>query len=127
MKKTTLCYIKKDDSYLMLFRNKKLQDENEGKWVGVGGKFEKDETADECLLREVFEETGLTLTSYTFHGIIGFHSDERGEEDMYLYSADAYTGDLVASCPEGELRFIKENEILSLPMWEGDKYFLAPS
>ncbi|MBQ0136359.1 MAG: 8-oxo-dGTP diphosphatase [Oscillospiraceae bacterium] len=126
MKKTTLCYIKKDDSYLMLFRNKKLQDENEGKWVGVGGKFEKDETADECLLREVFEETGLTLTSYTFHGIIGFHSDEWGEEDMYLYSADAYTGDLVASCPEGELRFIKENEILSLPMWEGDKYFLAP-
>lgn len=124
MKKTTLCYIKKDDSYLMLFRNKKDKDENEGKWVGVGGKFEENETADECLLREVLEETGLKLTSYTFHGIVGFHSDEWGEEDMYLFSADAYTGELVSSCTEGELHFVEASKIMSLPMWEGDRCFL---
>lgn len=108
----------------MLFRNKKEQDENEGKWVGVGGKFEDGETADECLIREVLEETGLTLTSYTFHGIVGFHSDEWGEEDMYLYSADAFEGTLTSNCSEGELKFVPASEVMSLPMWEGDKYFL---
>ena len=126
MKRTTLCYIKQDDSYLLLFRNKKQHDENEGKWVGVGGKVEEGETPEQCLLREVKEETGLTLTSYKFHGIIGFHSDEWEDEDMYLYSADAFTGALVPECPEGTLRFVARDEVLSLPMWEGDKYFLAP-
>ena len=82
---TTLCYIEKDGKYLMLLRNKKENDLNEGKWIGIGGKFEKDETPDECLLREVKEETGLTLTDYKLRGVIGFISDKWDDENMYLY------------------------------------------
>lgn len=121
---STLCYIKKDNEYLLLFRDKKENDVNECKWVGVGGKFEEGESADECLLREVKEETGLTLTHYTFHGVVNFYSDKWEDEAMYLYSADAFEGDLVADCPEGTLKFVPEEDVLSLPTWEGDKYFL---
>jgi len=107
----------------MLLRNKKDVDENKGKWIGVGGKFEEGESPEDCLRREVREETGLELTSYRYRGIITFVSDEWGTEYMFLYTSDSYTGEL-RSCDEGELRFIDKDKILDLNLWEGDKLFL---
>ncbi len=123
MKLTTLCYIEKDDKYLMLHRVKKEHDFNRDKWIGVGGKFEADETPEECLLREVKEETGLTLAKYSLRGIITFISDEWETEYMYLYTADEYIGDLI-ECNEGDLVWIPKAEVLKLRLWEGDKVFL---
>lgn len=120
---TTLCYIEKDNQYLMLLRNKKEKDFNKGKWIGVGGKFEKGESPEECLLREVKEETGYTLTSYKLRGIIEFISDQWEDEMMYLYTADAFEGELI-DCNEGDLKWIDKSEILNLNLWEGDKLFL---
>lgn len=107
----------------MLLRNKKKVDLNKGKWIGVGGKFEDGESPEECLIREVKEETGLTLTSYKFRGIITFVSDEWETEYMFLYTADKYEGEL-KECDEGELRFIPKSEIMSLRLWEGDRIFM---
>lgn len=123
MKLTTLCYIEKNDKYLMLYRNKKENDLNEGKWIGVGGKFEENETPEECLVREVREETGLALISYEFRGIITFVSDIWETEYMFLFTADDFTGKL-KECNEGELAWIDKCRILELPTWEGDHYFL---
>ena len=123
MLNTTLCYIEKDDSYLMLLRNKKENDLNEGKWIGVGGKFLDNESPDECLLREVKEETGLTLKSWSFRGIVTFVSDRWECEQMFLYTADCFEGEL-KSCDEGTLAWIKKSGVLSLDLWEGDKVFL---
>jgi len=124
---TTLCYIEKDDKYLMLHRIKKENDLNKDKWVGVGGKFEPGETPEECLLREVKEETGLTLISYKFRAIITFISDEWGVEYMHLFTADAYEGELPESamkdCTEGELVWVPKKELENLRLWEGDKIF----
>lgn len=120
---TTLCYIEKDNKYLMLHRTKKENDLNEGKWIGVGGKFEKDETPEECLLREVKEETGLTLTRYRLRAVITFISNKWGTEYMYLFTADAFIGQLT-SCDEGELEWVDKDEILRLNIWEGDRIFL---
>ena len=120
---TTLCYIEKDDKYLMLFRNKKKNDINEGKWIGIGGKFEKRESADECLLREVKEETGLTLTSYCMRGLIHFRTDEGNDEEMYLYTADRFEGEM-HPCNEGELAWIDKDKVFDLNLWEGDRVFL---
>ena len=106
MKLTTLCYIEKDDKYLMLHRIKKENDCNKDKWIGVGGKFEEGESPEECLLREVKEETGLTLTSYQFRGIVTFVADEWEGEYMHLFTADAYEGELpeqnMTDCSEGK-------------------------
>lgn len=120
---TTLCYIEKDNKYLMLHRTKKENDLNEGKWIGVGGKFEKNETPEECLLREVKEETGLTLTSYRLRAVITFISDEWETEYMYLFTADGFEGKLI-QCNEGELKWIDKDKILDLKTWEGDRLFL---
>ncbi len=133
MKKATLCYIRRSTEtgrrdYLMLYRNKKENDPNEGKWIGVGGKFETGETPDECMLREVREETGLTLDSYHFCGVVHFISDVWEDEDMYLYRAEAAETETEAlpTCSEGELHWIPEEELPDLPMWEGDRLFLKP-
>lgn len=126
VKNTTLCYIKKNDCFLMLYRNKKKNDENEGKWVGVGGKFEPGETPEECLVREVYEETGLKLTKYHFHGVISFISDKWDDEEMYLYTGLDFEGHIRERCDEGTLKWIPKSEILKLNMWEGDPYFLKP-
>ncbi len=123
MKLTTLCYIEKDDCYLMLHRVKKENDANRDKWIGVGGKFEAGEMPEECLLREVQEETGLTLTKYRSRGIVTFVSDEWETEYMHLFTADEYSGDLKA-CDEGELVWVPKTEIEQLNIWEGDKIFL---
>lgn len=123
MKMTTLCYIEKDQHYLMLHRIKKKNDINEGKWIGVGGHFEEGESPEECLLREVKEETGLTLTSWQFRGLITFISDGCEPEGMCLFTADAFAGEL-KECDEGELRWIPKAEVKDLPTWEGDAIFL---
>lgn len=123
MMNTTLCYIEKDNKYLMLHRTKKENDLNEGKWIGVGGKFEKDETPEECLLREVKEETGLILTKYRLRAVITFISNQWQTEYMYLFTANAFTGELM-NCDEGELEWVDRDNILKLNIWEGDKIFL---
>lgn len=124
MKLTTLCYIENDrGEYLMLHRTKKKNDLNTGKWIGVGGKFEADETPEECLLREVYEETGLTLTGYRFRGIVTFLSDQWEDEYMHLFTANKYEGTL-CDCNEGELAWVPKNDILKLNLWEGDHIFL---
>lgn len=123
MKLTTLCYIEKDDKYLMLHRVKKENDVNHDKWIGVGGKFERDETPEECLLREVKEETGLTLTKFAYRGLITFISNEWETEYMHLFTASEYEGELTL-CEEGELVWVKKSELMNLSLWEGDKIFL---
>lgn len=123
MKLTTLCYIEKNDSYLMLHRIKKENDENHDKWIGVGGKFEAGESPEDCLLREVKEETGLTLKSYKLRGIVTFVSDEWGTEYMHLFTSDYYEGE-IHTCDEGELVWVPKNKIEELKLWEGDKVFL---
>ena len=120
---TTLCYIEKENKYLMLHRTSKKKDGNKDKWIGVGGHFEKGESPEECLLREVKEETGLELTSYQFRGIVTFISDEWPDEYMCLYTADRYTGD-IGNCDEGELVWVEKGKIMDLNIWEGDKIFL---
>lgn len=124
MIKSTLCYIEQDECYLMLLRNRKKNDCNEGKWIGVGGKFEEGETPEQCMLREVKEETGLTLKSWHFYGIIEFRSDGWEYEDMYLFGSNEFEGVPDYNCNEGELRFIPKNEIMKLNLWEGDRLFL---
>ena len=123
MKNTTLCYVEQDGKYLMLLRNKKKQDENAGKWIGVGGKFEEGESPQDCLLREVQEETGLRLTQYRFRGIVTFVSDQYETEYMHLFTAHGFEGERIP-CDEGKLRWVEKDEVLSLPLWEGDREFL---
>ena len=120
---TTLCYIEKDNKYLMLHRTKKENDLNEGKWLGVGGKFEKDETPEECLLREVQEETGLTLTKYRLRAVITFVLNEWGSEYMYLFTANEFSGEL-SECDEGKLKWVDKKDIFKLNIWDGDRIFL---
>ena len=119
---TTLCYIEKDGSYLMLHRVKKDKDVNKDKWIGVGGHFEKNESPEECLLREVKEETGLTLTSWKFRGILTFIAEGWPMEYICLFTADGFTGELKA-CDEGTLEWVKKEDVFKLNLWEGDKIF----
>lgn len=119
---TTLCYIEKDDCYLMLHRIKKQNDINKDKWIGIGGHFESGESPEECLLRETQEETGLTLTSYRFRGIITFLCDDITDYYMCLYTADGYTGTL-KDCSEGTLEWVPKDKITELELWEGDLIF----
>ncbi len=120
---TTLCYIEKDDLYLMLHRVKKEKDINQDKWIGVGGHFEQDETPEECLLREVKEETGLILTSYRFRGLVTFLTDKGQTEYMCLYTADGYEGELLMDCAEGDLEWVEKSRLSELNLWEGDRIF----
>ena len=124
MRNTTLCYLERGRDYLMLHRVKKEVDENKDKWIGIGGKFEEGESPEDCLLREVREETGLTLTSWRYRGIVTFVSDEWGTEYMHLFTADGWEGTLRTDCEEGELEWIDRDRLLTLPIWEGDKIFL---
>ncbi|MBQ3782841.1 MAG: 8-oxo-dGTP diphosphatase [Lachnospiraceae bacterium] len=123
MQLTTLCYIEKEDKYLMLHRVKKEVDINKDKWIGVGGKFEEGECPEECLLREVKEETGYTLTDYQFRGIVTFISDSWVNESMHLFTATGFEGEQIV-CDEGELVWVKKDKLMELNLWEGDKIFL---
>ncbi len=121
-KLSTLCYIEKDGKYLMLHRTVKKNDVNKDKWIGVGGHFEEDESPEECLLREVKEETGYTLTSYKYRGLVTFVSGNGVTEYMSLFTADGFEGESIA-CDEGELEWIDIEKVWKLNIWEGDKIF----
>lgn len=121
MKNTTLCYIEKNGSYLMMLRNKKKNDLNEGKYVGIGGHFLENEDPYECMVREAKEETGLDI-SPKYRGIVTFISSEYESEQMHLFTATEFSGELI-ECDEGELVFVPKEKLKSLPMWEGDRIF----
>ena len=123
MKITTLGYLIRDNSYLMLHRTKKKNDPNEGKWIGIGGHVEPGETPDECMIREAKEETGLSLHSLRLRGIVTFISDQWEDEVMFVYTSDDFSGELI-ECNEGDLEFVPKEKILDLPAWEGDRIFL---
>ncbi len=123
MKNTTLCYIFREEEVLLLHRIKKKNDLNEGMWIGIGGHFEENESPEECVLREVKEETGLTLTDYRYRGIVTFVSDRSEGEYMHLFTGTSAEGELI-DCTEGELQWIKKQVFDTLPQWEGDKIFL---
>ena len=124
MDRTVLCYIFQGNKVLLLYRNKKKNDLNQGKYVGIGGKIEKGEAKETALKREVFEETSLRLLDYKYHASIRFKDDDY-EEIMYLYSSRRFEG-TIQECDEGELHWVDVKDIFSLPLWEGDKYFLKP-
>ncbi|MGN8630467.1 NUDIX hydrolase [Blautia sp. HCP3S3_G3] len=119
---TTLCYVEKNDAYLMLHRISKKNDVNKDKWIGIGGHFEEGESPEECMLREAYEETGLTLTSYRFRGIVTFTQEGYGTEYMCLYTADGFTGTL-KECDEGALEWVPKKDLPKLEMWVGDLIF----
>ena len=124
MKNTTLCYIKQNDKYLMLHRTKKYDDPNEGKWIGIGGHMEDGESPEECVVREVREETGLVLKEFRYRALVTFTSDLYETEYMHLFTADKFEGDIADNCEEGELEWIESDKIMELPMWEGDRMFI---
>ncbi len=120
---TTLCYIERDGQYLMLHRVKKKEDINVGKWIGLGGHILPGESPDDCVVREVLEESGLRLTSYRIRGIITFCQEGREAEYMFLYTADGFEG-ILTECDEGDLSWVRKEQVFKLPLWEGDKIFL---
>ena len=120
---STLCYIEKDNQYLMLHRTKKKDDINKDKWIGIGGKFEKNESPEECVTREVKEETGLNLESYQLRCIVTYVSTNWETEYMYVFTSNEFTGDII-ECNEGELQWINKNEVTKLNTWECDKIFI---
>ncbi len=123
MKTTTLCYLEKDGAYLMMHRTKKKNDENQDKWIGIGGKFESGETPYDCARREIYEETGLFVPSLSYRGIVTFVSNQYGTEYMHLFTADKFHGEIKEDCDEGELLWVDKSKIEELPIWEGDKIF----
>lgn len=120
MLQTTLCYLEQDGKYLMLHRTAKEKDVNKDKWIGVGGKFEPGEAPEECLLREVREETGMTLLSYRFRGVLTFLCDKAEPEYIFLYTSEHFLGEL-KDCDEGELEWVEKTKVYDLNLWEGDK------
>ena len=135
MKQTTLCYLERDNQYLMLHRIKKEQDASHGKWIGVGGKCEGDESPDECMLREVKEETGLQILRWQYRGIVTFVSDIWPCEYMHLFTADRwFSGNYLSTednssmflpdCDEGVLEWIDKERLFDLTLWPGDRIFL---
>ena len=120
---TTLCYLEKDDKYLMLHRVKKKNDVNQDKWIGVGGHALSYESPEDCLLREVQEETGLLLTDYRFRGTVTFALKDVETQYMCLYTANGWEGELDYNCPEGVLEWVAKEQITSLELWPGDKVF----
>lgn len=123
LKDTTLCYIEKNGAYLMMHRVKKQNDMNKDKYVGIGGKLEENETPFDCAVREIKEETGLTAFNLLYRGIVTFVSNEYGTEKMHLFTASDFNGTLNKNCNEGELVWIKKQDVYNLPIWEGDKIF----
>ena len=120
---STLCYLERDGQYLMLHRVKKQNDANHDKWIGVGGKIEEGESPEDFVTREVWEETGLTLTDYAYRGVVTFVSDRWEGEYMHLFTATGFTGQ-VKECDEGQLEWISKEKLMQLPMWAGDRLFL---
>ncbi|CAM3204155.1 8-oxo-dGTP diphosphatase [Streptobacillus felis] len=122
MKSYTVCYLIKDDKFLMLYRNKKEVDINKGKWIGVGGKIEEGESPHVSITREVKEETGYTMEKCILRGMLIFVYNGNTEY-IYVFTSEDFYGEMI-ECDEGELKYIPKDEILNLNIWEGDKYFL---
>lgn len=120
MRLSTLCYLEKDGKYLMLHRIYKKNDVNKEKWIGVGGKFESGEAPEECLKREVYEETGYTLLDYRFRGVLTFICDVQEPEYIFVYTSEHFEGEL-KECDEGVLKWVDKKDVLTLNLWEGDK------
>ena len=120
---STVCYIEKDGKYLMLHRTKKKNDINKEKWIGIGGKFEEGESPEECVLREVKEETGLILNSVKLRGMLTFINTICETEYIYIFTSDDFTGNLI-ECNEGDLQWVEKDKVTSLNLWEGDKIFI---
>lgn len=120
---STVCYIEKEGKYLMLHRTKKKNDINEGKWLGIGGKFKDKESSEDCIIREVKEETGLTLNSVKLRGILTFINTICETEYIYVFTSNDFTGNLI-ECNEGELKWVEKEKVTSLNLWEGDKIFV---
>lgn len=123
MIESTLIYLKRNNKFLMLHRTKKENDINEGKWLGIGGKLEPNETPDECIIREVKEETGLELISYKNRGYIMFYNTKCETEKIHLFESSDFSGDII-ECNEGDLSWIDIDKIMNLNLWEGDRIFL---
>ena len=121
---STQCYIERNGCYLMMHRVKKLVDANKDKWIGIGGKFEEGESPEDCLFREVYEETGLVLDQWAYRGIVTFVSDKWETEYMHIFTSNAFHGNLYSECNEGDLEWIEKHDLLTKPIWEGDKIFL---
>ena len=131
MKLTTLCYLLQEDKVLMLHRVKKEQDQNHGKWIGVGGHIEEGESPQDCVRREVYEETGLTLENPELRSVVTFAFQEKegdafSTEYMFVFTCTQFSGEMVKDCPEGELAWVKLADLSGLPMWEGDPHFMEP-
>ena len=120
---STLCYIERDGQYLMLHRTKKKNDANHDKWIGIGGRIEPGETPMEGILRETVEETGLILEDCRHRGLVHFRSDVYPDEEMHLFTATRFSGDMIV-CDEGDLEWIDKSLLFSLTLWEGDRIFL---
>lgn len=120
---STLCYIENEGKYLMLHRTKKKNDINKDKWLGIGGKFEDGESPEECIIREVNEETGLTLNSLKLRCIVTYVSTNWETEYMYVFISNNFTGELI-DCNEGDLQWIEKEKVTELNTWEGDKIFV---
>lgn len=120
---STLCYIINDGEYLMLHRVKKENDINKDKWIGIGGKFEMGESPYDCVIREAMEETSLKLINPEYRGIVTFVTDNGYTEHMHLFTCRSFEGEL-SRCDEGDLEWVKKEDVYSLPIWEGDKVFL---
>ena len=123
MVNSTLIYLERDGQYLMLHRTKKKNDMNHDKWLGIGGKFEEGESPEDCVIRETLEETGLQVRSLRFRGLVTFVLNDDVTEYMHLFTSDDFDGE-VKDCDEGELAWVKKEEVPYLPVWEGDKLFL---
>ena len=120
----TLCYVKRDGHTLMIHRNKRPNDIHEGKWNGLGGKFEAGESPEDCVIREVGEESGLTIRAPHLHGILTFTNFKGNDWYVFVYTAENFTGELLDDVPEGKLEWIRDDEILRLPLWDSDQVFL---
>jgi 8-oxo-dGTP diphosphatase len=121
--RSTCVYLIRDGKWLMLLRDRKKDDVNEGKWIGVGGKCLEGESFEDCAIREVKEETGLELSELHFSGLVDFRYDTKEPELIAVYTSSSFEGEL-QECDEGTLAWINEEEILSLELWEGDRIFL---
>ncbi len=123
MMETSLCYLEKDDCYLLLHRIKKEKDVNKDKWIGIGGKFLEGESPEECARREILEETGLKAKNLEYRGMVDFSCSGWPDERMHLFWTNSFEGDL-KDCDEGALEWVPKAKMDALPQWEGDRIFL---